>query len=407
VALTMTQRKAVTKEVARRYRRADKKEKAMMLDEFVATTGYNRSYGARVLRQGALDGRRKPSKTRARPRIYDGAVLKALMKIWAILDMPCGKRLAAVIPEMIDKLESCAEILLDRPTKEKLQKISAPTIDRLLEKERRKVRLKGRSGTKPGSLLKHQIPIRTFADWNEEQPGFVEIDLVGHEGGNPSGDFCQTLDVTDVCSGWTETRAVKNKAQKWVFEAIEDVIAVLPFPIIGIDSDNGSEFINAHLVRFCEDQKITFTRSRPSRKNDNCFVEQKNYSVVRKTVGYMRHDTEDELLVLNALYGYLRLYTNFFQPNMRLVEKIRIGSKVKKRYDFPRTPFRRLLESRDINQEAKADLLAAYNALNPAELKRRIIKLQDKLFKLHINKQNMIRKEEPPPDLSSTFSVRQ
>ena len=201
----------------------------------MATTGYNRSYGARVLRQKVLGRRKKPAKKRARPRIYDESVAKALINIWAILDMSCGKRLVAVLEETIVKLEDFSEIALDNDTREKLLKISAPPIDRLLLKERRKVQLKGRFDTKPGSLLKHQIPIRAFADWDEDRPGFVEIDLVGHEGGNPNGDFCQPLDVTDVCSGWTETKAVKNKAQVWVFEALGAIIAALPFPILGID----------------------------------------------------------------------------------------------------------------------------------------------------------------------------
>ena len=321
--------------------------------------------------------------------------------------MPCGKRLAPVMKETAEKLEKFDEIKFPGSTKDKLFSISSATIDRLLSSERRKVRLKGRSWTKPGSLLKHQIPIRTFADWDEAKPGFVEIDLVAHCGGSGAGEFCQTLDMTDVTSGWTETRAVKNKAQKWVFEALEDIIATLPFPVLGIDSDNGSEFINHHLIKFCRESEITFTRSRPYRKNDNCFIEQKNYSVVRKTVGYLRHDTEEEQFVLNEIYDHLRLYTNFFQPSMKLMEKIRIGSKIKKRYDTPMTPFRRLMASPDINQEAKYELQAAYDALNPAELKRRIIGLQDKLLKLHINKKNMVRKEEPLPELTSTFSVRQ
>jgi hypothetical protein len=323
------------------------------------------------------------------------------------MDMPCGKRLAAVMPDIVEKLKQFNEINVDEASEKKLLKMSSPTIDRLLLRERRKVRLKGRSWTKPGSLLKHQIPIRTFADWDEEKPGFVEIDLVGHDGGSSNGDFCQSLDVTDVLSGWTETRAVKNKAQKWVFEALEDIIVTLPFPVLGIDSDNGSEFINHHLIRFCKESEITFTRSRPCRKNDNCFIEQKNYSVVRKTVGYLRHDTEEEQLVLNEIYALLRLITNFFQPSMKLIEKVRIKSKVTKRYDMPKTPFRRLIASPEINQETKDDLQAAYNALNPAELKRRIIRLQKKLFELHINKKNMVRKEEPLQDISSTFLVRQ
>ncbi len=179
-------------------------------------------------------------------------------------------------------------------------------------------------------------------EWDDKRPGFVEIDLVSHDGGNPRGDYLHTLDVTDVSTGWTETQAVKNKAQVWVFEALKDIIKRVPFPILGIDSDNGSEFINNHLLRFCEEKKITFTRTRPYRKNDNCYVEHlpallrreqagKNYSVVRKTVGYYRYDTEVELNLINKLYLILRLYTNFFQPSMKLIEKVRIGSKVKKK----------------------------------------------------------------------------
>ena len=211
----------------------------------------------------------------------------------------------------------------------KLRKISASTIDRLLKRERKKLEIKGRKGTKPGTLLKHKIPIRTFADWNDNKPGFMEIDLVSHDGGNEYGDFAQTLDMTDIYSGWTETRAVKNKAHKWVFEAIREVRKDLPFDLLGIDSDSGGEFINHALYNYCVEEKITFTRGRSYRKNDNCYVEQKNYSVVRRAVGYFRYDTDEEVDILNALYGYLRLYTNHFQPVMKLVEKVRIGSKVR------------------------------------------------------------------------------
>jgi len=381
----MKQKQAITAVITKRYKKANKKEKSMILDEFVATTGYNRSYAARALRDVPLKQKRRAAK-RSRPRTYDNAVLKALQKIWAVMDMPCGKRLAPMIPEMIKKLKQFKEIELTDVTEEKLLNISAATIDRLLLKDRNKMQLKGRSWTKPGTLLKHQILIRTFADWDEKSPGFVEIDLVGHDGGSNRGDFCQTLDVTDVYSGWTETRAVKNKAQRWVFAALGDIIAAQPFATKGIDSDNGSEFINHQLIRFCDEQKITFTRSRPYQKNDNCFVEQKNYSVVRKSVGYMRYDTEAELILLNKLYSYLRLYTNFFQPSMKLIEKTRIGSKIKKRYDTPTTPYRRLLDSSTIEQKTKTELIDTYDLLNPADLKRKIIRCQDKLFKLSVNK---------------------
>ena len=230
--------------------------------------------------------------------------------------------------------------------------------------------------------MKHQIPIRTFSEWNEKRPGFVEIDLVGHDGGNSRGDYIQTLDVTDVCTGWTETRGVKNKAQVWVFAGLTLIMKRMPFKILGIDSDNGSEFINDHLVRFCDKKKLTFTRSRPYRKNDNCFVEQKNYSVVRKTVGYTRYDTEEELNVLNELYDSLRLYTNFFQPVMKLIKKTRVGSKVKKEYDRARTPFKRVVESPFIPEQVKEKLNQEYATLNPVELKRKIISMQDRLSKL-------------------------
>jgi hypothetical protein len=244
---------------------------------------------------------------------------------------------------------------------------------------RKRYQLRARSHTKPGSLLKHQIPIRTWSDWNEACPGFLEIDLVSHEGGDPRGDFAYTLDATDICTGWTETVAVRNRAELWVLAGLKQALARFPFKIRGIDSDNGSEFINNHLVRYCTQQKITFTRSRPYRKNDNCFVEQKNSSVVRRAVGYARHDTPEELELLNELYSRLRLYTNYFQPVMKLREKTRTGSRVTKKYDKARTPYGRVLTSRDIAKPVKRTLRRDYRELNPALLGREIDRLRDRL----------------------------
>jgi hypothetical protein len=251
-----------------------------------------------------------------------------------------------------------------------------------LKPERKKYELKGRSLTKPGTLLKHQIPIRTFSEWDEQRPGFVEIDLVGHEGGNPRGDFIQTLNVTDVCTGWTEMQAVKNKAQIWVFEALKDIRERLPFDLLGIDSDNGGEFINNHLVGFCHEEHITFTRSRSYRKNDNCFIEQKNYTIVRRYVGYTRYDTEEAQMIMNELYVHLRLYVNFFQPVMKLIQKTRIGSRVRKKYDEPQTPYQRVLTSPFVPENKKDILRQQYTQLNPAALRRKIAKLQNKIFQL-------------------------
>ena len=298
----------------------------------------------------------------------------------------------AVLPETVRVLEKHKEIKLSGDVREKLLSISASTADRLLSGERKKFELKSRSKTRPGSLLKHQIPIRTFSEWDDCRPGFLEMDLVGHDGGNPSGDFCQSLDATDVATAWTEVRAVKNKAQKWVFAALEDISEALPFPLLGVDSDNGSEFINAELKRYCEAEGVTFTRSRPYRKNDSCFVEQKNYTAVRRNVGYMRYDTDEELETLNRLYSVLCPYINFFLPSMKLVEKERVGSKVTKRYDEPKTPYARALTSPEVDDLVKRKLRRQYKRLNPAQLKREILELQDKLYKRAVFKGG---KEEP------------
>jgi len=401
----MHQKNAITKELAARYKRATKKEKRLILDEFVATTGYNRSYAAWALRNAPKPGQpaKKQKPRQSRSRKYGAEEFGALRKVWAVLSMPCGKRLAPYMEEIVAVLERCAELELDPAVRDNLLSMSAATIDRMLAQERKRIRLKGRKGTKPGTLLKHQVPIRTFSEHDQEIPGFLEIDLVGHEGGNLRGDFAQTLDVTDIASTWTETRAVRNKAQKWVFAALSIILGRLPFEAAGIDSDNGGEFINAHLVRFCKENKLAFTRSRPYRKNDNCFVEQKNWTVVRKTVGYARYDTEEELKILNQIYKHLRLYTNYFQPTMKLVSKTRNGAKVTKKYDTPRTPYQRLLESPAISKEAKKTLKVEYETLNPALLKRQIIKLQGRLYTVNVNKMKAVGKEEKPQSLSSRF----
>jgi hypothetical protein len=283
MGLTMNERRSVAKTIAARYRKATKREKGQMLDEFVELTGYHRWYAVRLLRgQGKVIqvGRRvrlvgDVGRAVKRPRrpVYDGAVREALKRLWAIMDCICGKRLVAILPELIPVLERHGEIALDSATRQKLMSISAATIDRLLAPARAGVALRGRSGTKPGTLLKQQIPIRTFAEWTDTVPGFVEIDLVGHDGGDGHGDFCQTLDVTDVASAWTETEAVINKAQVWVFAALQTIRARLPFALQGIDSDNGGEFINNHLLRYCQQESITFTRGRAWKKNDGCFYE--------------------------------------------------------------------------------------------------------------------------------------
>jgi hypothetical protein len=389
--LTMKERKRIAEATAGRYRKAGKKEKGIILNEFVELTGFARSYGAMVLRnQGRVVavnrklrvrgdvGKKLPR--RGRGATYDEAVVKALVQVWRIMDYICGKRLAPVLGEIVERLQRHDELRCDAATRKKLSGMSAASIDRRLRSERQKYQLKGRSHTRPGTLLKHQIPMRTFTEWDEQQPGFLEIDLVGHDGGVLDSHHAFTLNAVDIASGWNCSTALQNKAQVWTLQGVEKIRAKLPFPLLGIDSDNGSEFINESLYNYCRDHKITFTRARPYRKNDSCFVEQKNYSVVRRAVGYQRFDTDEQLRLLNQLYEKLDLYTNFFQPSLKLKSKERHGARVTKKYHEARTPYQRLLDSSLIKEETKQQLRDRYYLLNPAQLKRQIGRLQQKLL---------------------------
>jgi hypothetical protein len=391
----MKERYAIVRELAPRYQHSSKGNRSKILDEFVHLTGLVRSYASHLLktygtrRSVVVDGQRvvvvvgqasSHKRRRKRPRRYDQAVLDGLKRLWAFSNGLCGKRLQVFIRQTLPILERFGELSVDELVRTKLLCISPATIDRLLAPTKATSRLKGRSHTKPGTLLKHHIPIRTFADWNEAEPGFVEVDLVAHDGGVAYGDYAQTLDLTDIATTWTETRAVKNKAQCHVFEALQQIRRSLPFELKGIDSDNGGEFINNQLKRYCEHEHISFTRSRPYRKNDNCFVEQKNYSIVRTTVGYYRYDQPHQLELLDQLYQLLRLYSNFFQPSMKLREKLRRGSRLTRRYDPPMTPYQRVLEHPAIAQIVKSQLSALYQTLNPAHLMRSMAKLQHQLF---------------------------
>jgi hypothetical protein len=353
-----------------------------MLDELCAVTEWHRDHARKALRR-ALRPKSVGRKRKSPPRVvYGRDVVAALEVCWAVLGGPCGKRLAPFLSEIADRLRAVGELRISQQTRDALVGMSAATIDRRLAGPRARLALKGRAGTKPGSLLKTQIPVRTWSQWDENQPGFVEIDLVGHEGGNSKGEFCQTLTVTDIATSWTETQAVRNKAGARVKDALDDIAAALPFPLLGIDSDNGQEFINNHLLTYCTDNKITFTRSRPGRKNDNAHVEQKNWSVVRQAVGYLRYDTPAELEALNQLYQSLRLMTNFFSPQQKLISKTRDGAKVVKKHDQAKTPYQRLLARDDIGASTKDNLARWYEQLNPAQIRRDIAARQQHLFDL-------------------------
>ena len=364
-----------------RYLKATKIEKQKMLDEFTAATGYHRKHAIRVLKNQSQVQNHLNRKTKTYKTLYRGEVVQVLEQIWEIYGHICSKRLQPFLPEAIKVLERCKEIEFSNDTKELLLKISSASIDRCL----RPVRIKtphGLSTTKPGSLLKNLIPVRTFTEWDAEQPGFMEIDLVAHCGNTTEGQYLNTLTCTDISTGWTDVTALPRRSKEAVSQAIHRMRQRLPFPLLGIDSDNGSEFINDLLYGYCLDEKITFTRSRPYKKNDQAHVEQKNWSVVRHTVGYDRWETDQEFAILESIYSDLRLYINFFQPSFKLIAKERIGNKTIKRYDTAKTPYQRVLERKDISLESKARLMNLYVQLNPAELRRSIDLKTAKLWRI-------------------------
>lgn len=362
-----------------RYLKATKAEKEHILTEFVASTGYHRKYAIRLLRHGSPP--RILKKKPGRKKVYQGEVVAAFEQLWEICGRICSRRLHPFLPELLTVLERCQEVVLPPEVKTLLLSMSRATLDRCLHSARFEGP-HGLSTTKPGTLLKQAIAVRTWNDWDDARPGFFEIDLVAHCGETTEGQYLNTLTMTDVCTGWTECLALPNKTQTAVSQAIQAVRPGLPFPLLGLDSDNGSEFINDLLPRYCLAEQITFTRSRPYRKNDQAHVEQKNWSVVRHTVGYDRLETAEELALLQAIYADLRLYVNFFQPMLKLIGKEQVDGKTRKKYDQAATPYRRVMASDYVSLEVKAKLTYEYVQLNPVTLRARIDANVAKLWKL-------------------------
>lgn len=376
--MSQNSKKELLETIQPRYRKANKSEKQLILDEFVAITGYHRKYAVRILNQWV---QKKYPRKPGPQRIYQGEVVTVLERIWEICGRICSKRLHPFLPEIVRVLERNNELQMSAETKKLLLQISRSSIDRCLRLAHR-VKRHGLSTTKPGTLLKRSIPVRTYTPWDEEKPGFLEIDLVAHCGDTMEGQFVNTLTCVDISTGWTECLAVLTRNKQTVFEAIKVVRARLPFALLGIDSDNGSEFINDLLFQYCQYQKITFTRSRPYYKNDQAHVEQKNWSVVRQLIGYDRFETEAEYNILQSIYTDLRLYSNFFQPVLKLISKERVDKKVIKHYDVAATPYQRVLASNDIQFEVKARLINLYVQLNPVRLRNSIDQKVDTLWKI-------------------------
>jgi hypothetical protein len=357
-----------------RYQRASKKAKTLILDEFCATCGYNRKYAIRLLsparkRPSTRNGRRSGPKAVYR----EEKLAEALKRIWFASDQMCSKKLKAAIPLWLPFYDAEFEPL-EEAMKAKLLRVSSATIDRLL-KPFRALNKKGRCTTRPGTLLKNQIPVKT-EHWDVSLPGFFEADTVAHCGNSMAGDFVYSLTFTDILTGWTENRAVWGKGSQGVLREIANIEQCIVFPILGFDCDNGSEFLNHHLVRYFTDRPrnpVAFTRSRPFQKNDNAFVEQKNWTHVRQLLGYDRFDKPELVGLINDLYkNEWCFFTNYFCPTLKLKEKTKVNSRYVKTYEPPQTPCQRLLASEHIHLDVKNNLQEVYNALNPFTLKRRI-----------------------------------
>lgn len=369
------------KQLRERFSAATRKEKGKILDEFCATTNYHRKSAIRLFNKPASSYlKRRPA---GKPKTYEPErLLEPLKRIWIATDQLCSKRLKSALPLWLPFYEKHYEAL-EISIATQLKSMSPATIDRLLKPIRGHLR-HGLSGTKPGSLLKNQIPIKTN-QWDEERPGFVEADTVAHCGDSLNGSFVWSLTLTDIASGWTENRAIWNKGADGVLDRVKCIETHLPFELLGFDCDNGSEFLNHHLVRYFterpEHEKVQFTRSRPYKKNDNAHVEQKNWTHVRQLFGYHRFDNPRIMPLMNDLYqNELSLLQNYFYPCIKLLSKTRVKSKIVKKHSKPMTPYQRLLNSKHVSKSQKDNLKQVFESLDPFELKRRIEKKLHRIF---------------------------
>jgi hypothetical protein len=369
--------------IHKRYKAADRKGKRAILDEFCQNCGYHRKHAIRLLngiRRRPKANPRKPGK----PSIYAiPELIKILENIWLASDMPCGKRLKVILPAWLPYYgETFGGVNLKVILA--LKKISATSLDRLLAPARRKHKSIALSTTKPGTLLRSHIPVKT-GQWEESEPGFLEADTVAHCGTSAAGQFVCTLDAVDIATGWTEQRAVWGTGERDVLEQLKDIEASLPFPLRGLDTDNGHEFLNWHLVKYCQERKepVLFTRSRAYKKDDNAHIEQKNFTHVRQRTGYDRFDRSIIKDLLNDVYtNELRLFNNFFIPSMKLLEKRRVRSKIIKKHDKAKTPYQRILEHPSVAPHRKAELTKTFQKLNPFKLRLAIDKKLAKIRSL-------------------------
>ena len=366
-----------------RYKAGTRKQKKLILDEFCAACGYHRKHAIRLLKKFRRFSKPKQKKRGRLPVYQTEDILTPLKRIWLAANLPCSKRLKAVLPLWLPGYAKQYGALTEEVAKTILA-ISPSSIDRLLKPLRVKYKGRGKSTTKPGTLLRKHIPVKTN-QWDETRPGFLEADTVAHCGTSMAGMFTFTIDCVDIATGWTEQRAVWGKGETAVLAQIKDIEVSLPFPLRGFDSDNGSEFLNHHLLKYLSDRKqpVQFTRSRAYHKDDNAHIEQKNWTHVRQWLGYHRFDNPEVVLQLNKLYkSEWRLFHNFFCPSVKLIEKQRIASKTIKRYDKPKTPYQRVMESQQITADTKKELTDLFQTLNPFLLRKAMEKRLKEVFQL-------------------------
>jgi len=377
--MSQASKKEYLKRIYPRYEKAERKEKRRILDEFCANCGYHRKHAIRLL-NGAPPGEKPRHKRRPRKVTYGPRVISILKAVWEAADYPWSARLQALLPEWLPWIRQYFR--LTEELERQLLAISARSIDYRLRPHKGKLRRRLYGRTKPGTLLKHHIPLKTD-HWDVQVPGFTEIDLVSHSGNCATGEFCYSLNLTDIYTGWTETRAVLGRGQEAVREALEEIRQALPFALRGIDSDNGSEFINDHLLRYCRARAIQFTRGRPYKKDDNAHIEQKNWTHVRRILGYVRYDTEVAREAINDLYrGELRRFQNLFLPSVKLAKKERVGSRLRRRYEVPQTPWQRVVSSPVADPDRVAELGKERTELDPFQLSHRIQEKLQRIFRL-------------------------
>jgi hypothetical protein len=363
-----------------RYLHATRADKRKLLDEVVAVTGIHRKAAIRLLRRGP---RPPTARSRAgRPRCYGPDVAAGAAVLWQASGRIGAHRLHPFVPELLDRLLQCDALVLAPAVDKLLRQLSRPTLARLLAPARAQAPSRGATTTRPGTFLKHEIPIRTFTEWDDARPGFVEVDLVAHCGTSTQGFYLCTLCAVDIATAWIELEAVWGKGQQRVGTAVHHARERLPVPLTGLDSDNGSEFINHHLHAWCQREGITFTRSRPWQKNDSAHVEQKNGAIVRRLIGYDRFATRAAYAQLTRVYQLARLHVNFFQPVQQLVTKSRQGARAHRVYDQAQTPYQRLGGAGVLSPAKRDELEALYLSLNPLQLRRELDAALDRLWTL-------------------------